>query len=290
MRRRELMPSSERQARIQGVLLLAILLVLGRSATCLSQSLAGTPKREERVDRESSATENRESLANYKGKNGILSLKTVVLGGDFRVTTVIPFKGNLAEYHHLEITRPVSLVGAALTPQISSQQLDRLKSQLEERKLFETVKAVETYNPPPATRSKTQLRMTSKSNGREEQDVLDAPMGSFADIETRDKQRLGQEHEEQASDLTLVAVIEVLDYAKGSRLKQLLPLDLGKSILTVRLRYYDKNSGKEIGRQIVSGRASGSSLLGPLSPRDALSGVADGFVDQVSRRVAASVK
>jgi hypothetical protein len=110
-------------------------------------------------------------------------------------------------------------------------------------------------------------------------------------MEARDKQRLGQEHQEApASDLTLVAVIEVLDYAKGSRLKQLLPLDLGKSILTVRLRYYDKDSGKEIGRQIVSGRASGSSLLGPLSPRDALSGVADGFVDQVTRRVAASVK
>jgi hypothetical protein len=87
-----------------------------------------------------------------------------------------------------------------------------------------------------------------------------------------------------------VAVLEVLDYAKGNRLKQILPLDLGKSILTIRLRYYDKDSGEEIGRQIISGKSDGSSLLGPLSPRDALSGVADGFVDQVTRRVAASVR
>jgi hypothetical protein len=49
-------------------------------------------------------------------------------------------------------------------------------------------------------------------------------------------------------------------------------------------------TGQEIGRQIISGQSDGSSLLGPLSPRDALSGVADGLVDQVTRRVAASVK
>ena len=287
------MPGSERNVKIQTVLLLVILLVLGRSATCLSQSLSGPHKQEaEKVAREGSVTgENRERLANYKGKNGTLSIKTVVLGGDFRVTTIIPFKGNLAEYHHLEITRPVSLVGGALTSHVSNQQLERLKSQLEERKLFKSVKAIDAYNAPAATRSKTPLLPTSKSNGVDEPNPLDAPIASLADMEARDKQRLGQEHQEApASDLTLVAVIEVLDYAKGSRLKQLLPLDLGKSILTVRLRYYDKDSGKEIGRQIVSGRASGSSLLGPLSPRDALSGVADGFVDQVTRRVAASVK
>jgi hypothetical protein len=87
-----------------------------------------------------------------------------------------------------------------------------------------------------------------------------------------------------------VVVIEVIDYAKGSRWKQALPLDLGKSILTVRLRYYQKSTGEEVGRQIISGQSDGSSLLGPLSPRDGLSGVADGFIDQVTRRVAASEK
>jgi hypothetical protein len=110
-------------------------------------------------------------------------------------------------------------------------------------------------------------------------------------MEARDRQRALKERAlELPSTRTLVTVIEVLDYEKGSRLKQALPLDLGKSILTVRLRYYDRATGQEIGRQIVSGRSDGSSLLGPLSPRDALSGVADGFVNQVTRRVAASAK
>jgi hypothetical protein len=90
------------------------------------------------------------------------------------------------------------------------------------------------------------------------------------------------------SNKTLVVVIEVLDYEKGSRWKQALPLDLGKSILTVRLRYYDKDTGEETGRQIISGQQDGSSLLGPLSPRDGLSAVADGFLDQVTRRVASA--
>jgi hypothetical protein len=121
---------------------------------------------------------------------------------------------------------------------------------------------------------------------------LGAPIGSFDDLVARDKRRaLGEDAGQRPlAEKTLVVVIEVIDYAKGSRLKQALPLDLGKSILTVRLRYYEKSTGEEIGRQIVSGQSDGSSLLGPLSPRDGLSGVADGFIDQVTRRVAASEK
>ncbi|HWN99828.1 MAG TPA: hypothetical protein VNS63_11210, partial [Blastocatellia bacterium] len=236
-------------------------------------------------------TENREKLEHYKGKNGVLSMKTVVLGGDFRVTTVIPFKGNIADYHRLEIARPISLVGGALTSQVSNHQLERLKSQLEEKGIFESVTVIDTYSAAAETRLEKRIQTTSNNTGVEELDSLDSPIGSFTDMEARDSRRLRQDHEtERPLDLTLVTVIEVLDYAKGNRLKQALPLDLGKSILTVRLRYYDKDSGKEIGRQIVSGKQGGSSLLGPLSPRDALSGVADGFVDQVTRRVAASVR
>jgi len=92
----------------------------------------------------------------------------------------------------------------------------------------------------------------------------------------------------QTRGKTLVAVIEVIDYEKGSRWKQALPLDLGKSILTVRLRYYDKDNGQEIGRQIISGQQDGSGLIGPLSPRTGLAAVTEGFVDQVTRRIAAS--
>jgi len=260
----------------------------------LAQSLAEQPSKEiiERTTRGIGiSAENREKLSNYQGKNGILSVKTVVMGGDFRVTTIVPFKANLADYHHLELARPISLVGGVLTSQASDHQLATLKSQFEERQIFKSVTVIDSYRPaltarPPTPQSKA--GETSLSTGAVN-DSLDSPIGSFADMDARDRQRLSHDQNGE-QDLTLVTVIEVLDYAKGSRLKQALPLDLGKSILTVRLRYYDKDSGEEIGRQIVSGKSGGSSLLGPLSPRDALSGVADGFVDQVTRRVAASVK
>jgi hypothetical protein len=239
--------------------------------------------------------ENRESLKHYKGENGILSAKTVILGGEFRVTTVIPFKGNFAEYHHLEIAKPVSLVGKALTPDEVSREVAKFKSQFESRRLFETVVAIDSYDAAAASQHQQQSSANApseKSGDVDRGEALDAPIGSFDDLIARDKRRaLGEDAGQQpAGDKTLVVVIEVIDYAKGSRLKQALPLDLGKSILTVRMRYYQKSTGEEVGRQIISGQSDGSSLLGPLSPRDGLSGVADGFIDQVTRRVAASEK
>lgn len=239
--------------------------------------------------------ENRESLNRYKGENGILSTKTLIFGGEFRVTTVIPFKGNFAEYHHLEIAKPASLVGKALTPDVESRQVAKFKSQFESRRLFETVAVIDAYDPATASQRQQQLSASAPSEKSDDVDrgeSLDAPIGSFDDLIARDKRRALAEDAGQrpAADKTLVVVIEVLDYAKGSRWKQALPLDLGKSILTVRLRYYDKRMGEEVGRQIISGQSDGSSLLGPFSPRDGLSGVADGFIDQVTRRVAASEK
>jgi len=287
------MPSNQKSGKFQKVSPLSILFILTLSATCLAQSLSGGLKQEagEHIAQAGTKAEQREKLANYKGKNGILSMKTIVLGGEFRVTTIIPFKGNLAEYHHLELVRPVSLVGGALTSQVSNQQLAKLKSQFEARKLFESVTVIDAYSTAVASQPQKQSHKNSYNLDGAEGDSLDSPIGSFSDMQTRDRQRaLKDQKEEPPSERTLVTVIEVLDYAKGNRIKQLLPLDLGKSILTVRLRYYDKASGQEIGRQIISGQSDGSSLLGPLSRRDALSGVADGFVDQVTRRVAASEK
>lgn len=239
--------------------------------------------------------ESRESLKHYKGENGILSAKILILGGEFRVATVIPFKGNFAEYHHLEIARPVSLVGKALTPDAASRQVDKFKSQFESRRLFETVAVINAYDPATASQRQqpsSASAPSAKSDDVDRDESLDAQIGSFDDLIARDKHRALRENagRQPAADKTLVVVIEVLDYAKGSRWKQALPLDLGKSILTVRLRYYDKRTGEEVGRQVISGQSDGSSLLGPLSPRDGLSGVADGFIDQVTRRVAASEK
>jgi len=272
------------------VLLLAVFL----SGDCLAQSVQDSTK-QERAEKNLDAAKTmiaRRNLASYKGQNGIVSMKTLVLGGEFRVTTVVPFKGNVADYTHLEIAKPISLVGKALTAEAGDRQVARIKSQFESKKIFDSVTVIDSYNPPPGDSPQKKALQTDSDDKRHGADYsLEAPIGSAEDMEAWEKLRTRNQQEfEQLSTRTLVTVIEVLDYAKGSRWKQALPLDLGKSILTVRLRYYDKMTGQEIGRQIISGQSDGSSLLGPLSPRDALSGVADGLVDQVTRRVAASVR
>jgi hypothetical protein len=286
--------SNEKAGKTQGVLLPAILFVLSLSTHSAAQSLK-SPATQEIVESAGEVLRStgvaRRNLENYKGQNGILSMKTLVLGGEFRVTTVVPFSGNVADYTQLEITKPISLVGRALSLEASERQVAKIKSQFESKKIFDSVTVIDSYSPALYDRQQKQLQITTDDVHRGEDDPLAAPIGNVEEMEARDRQRkLKEQDREQVSPRTLVTVIEVLDYAKGSRLKQALPLDLGKSILTVRLRYYDKTTGQEIGRQIISGQSDGSSLLGPLSPRDALSGVADGLVDQVTRRVAASVK
>jgi len=281
--------------RIKQVLFLLIAIAFSARAASARQSPSDQLKQGALGSVAVARGENRESLKRYKGENGILSAKTVIFGGEFRVTTVIPFKGNFAEYHHLEIAKPISLVGKGLTSDEASRQVAKFKSQFESRRLFEMVAVIDAYDP--ATASQLQQQSSANAPSEKSDDVdrgeaLDAPIGSFDALVARDKHRtFGEDAGQQpAADKTLVVVIEVIDYAKGSRWKQALPLDLGKSILTVRMRYYQKSTGEEVGRQIISGQSDGSSLLGPLSPRDGLSGVADGFIDQVTRRVAASEK
>ena len=288
------MSSNQSSRKILSISLLSFLSMLILSARCVGQSIQDAETRNAAqgiVYSGGTRVTNRNNLKNYKGENGVLSVKTLVLGGEFRVTTVIPFKGNIADYNRLEITRPISLVGRALTEDASNRQATKIRSQFESKKIFDSVTVIDSYNPALDGHEQKQLPIAFYEPHPLQDDALEAPIGDVKDMEARDKQRtLDQQESEEPSTRTLVTVIEVLDYSKGSRLKQALPLDLGKSILTVRLRYYDKSTGQEIGRQIISGQSDGSSLLGPLSPRDALSGVADGFVDQVTRRVAASEK
>ncbi len=287
------MLSSEKAGNIVSLALLVFLLVLALSGDCLAQSVQHPAKQEiaQKTPNASATMITRRNLENYKGQNGIVSMKTLVLGGEFRVTTVVPFKGNVADYTQLEIAKPISLVGKALSAEVANRQVAKFKSQFESKKIFDSVAVIDSYNPPLYDRRQKALQTDSDGKHHAADDSLEAPIGNADDMEALDRRRTRNQQElEQLSTRTLVTVIEVLDYAKGSRWKQALPLDLGKSILTVRLRYYDKMTGQEIGRQIISGQSDGSSLLGPLSPRDALSGVADGLVDQVTRRVAASVR
>ena len=142
------MLTSLKPINVQRGLPLALLLIAGLPATSVAQSLSGQPDRQvvDQPSRVVNITENRQKLENYKGKNGVISVKTVVMGGDFRVTTIIPFKGNIADYHRLEIARPICLVGGALTSQVSIQQLEKLKSQLEEKKIFESISVIDRYS------------------------------------------------------------------------------------------------------------------------------------------------
>jgi hypothetical protein len=231
---------------------------------------------------EHAQSEGRGAVERYKGETGLISAKTLILGGEFRVTTVIPFKGTLADYRKLEIVTPVSLVGTALSQEAAEKEAEKFKEQFVAKRLFEVVSVVPSFDPraqPP--------RAYRDVNDENSTDSLEAPIGTIADMERRDRAReMRGVHQTRAK--TLVAVIEVIDYEKGSRWKQALPLDLGKSILTVRLRYYDKDNGQEIGRQIISGQQDGSGLIGPLSPRSSLAAVTEGFVDQVTRRIAAA--
>ena len=285
--------SNESTVKLLMLSVMCTMSALSLSSHCNAQSLQDPPAQEavENVAHTTAVSIARRNLENYKGQNGILSMKTLVLGGEFRVTTVIPFKGSVADYNQLEITRPVSLVGGALNVEVSNHQVAKIKSQFESRKIFEDVTVIDSYNPELyGINQKGSHREDANTNSSGD-DALEASIRSAEDMEARDSRRAREQQGfERRSTRTLVTVIEVLDYSKGSRLKQALPLDIGKSILTVRLRYYDKTTGQEIGRQIISGQSDGSSLLGPLSPRDALSGVADGLVDQVTRRVAASVR
>src|SRR5262249_10109792 len=126
----------------------------------------------------------RSNLENYKGQNGILSVKTLVLGGEFRVTTIVPFKGNVADYTRLEIARPVSLVGKALSADVASKQLAKIKSQFESRRIFESVTVIESYDARVYAQRQEQSGKQSDSGASEKHadDSLEAPMGTLQDM------------------------------------------------------------------------------------------------------------
>ena len=111
------------------------------------------------------------------------------------------------------------------------------------------------------------------------------------DMQAFDEQRrlaaLHEEHHgERAGVLAIVG--EVIDYAKGNRLLQFLPVDLWNSLLTVRFSYYDMETGEELGRQVVSSDNSSKVVPGAFSPRNALTGIREGLVDQITRRKVAA--
>ena len=112
-------------------------------------------------------------------------------------------------------------------------------------------------------------------------------MRPAADMAAMDRERDEAAARQRPTD-TLVVTDQVIDYAKGNKFLQLLLLNLGNGLVTLRLSYYDKATGEELGRSVVSSDNSSKVVPSLLSPRTPLSGVAEGLVDQVTRRKVAA--
>jgi hypothetical protein len=113
-------------------------------------------------------------------------------------------------------------------------------------------------------------------------DSLDAPMRGPQDLIAMDRQRASTERQ-RATD-TLVVTSQVIDYSKGNNVLQLLFVNWGNALITLRLSYLDGATGEELGRSVISSDNSSKVVPSVLSTRTALSGVAEGLVDQVTRR------
>src|SRR6266404_8595887 len=158
--------------------LLCFVAMLALSPRCHAQSLQDPPAQEavEKLGQAAAVRIARRKLENYKGQNGIVSMKTLVLGGEFRVTTVVPFKGNVADYTQLEIAKPISLVGKALSAEVANRQVAKFKSQFESKKIFDSVAVIDSYNPPLYDRRQKALQTDSDGKHHAADDSLEAPI------------------------------------------------------------------------------------------------------------------
>jgi hypothetical protein len=218
----------------------------------------------------------------YSPKNGVLNLKAIVLGGGFRVTSAIPMHGNFSRYTHLEIARPESLVGSAAAPDVLNRLLGELRGEFEKGGRFANIRTVESFDSKAAAASP----QGASAEDFREADALDAPMRTWNDLLQFDRQREDalEANESTVSSGTLVVTSQIIDYAKGNKILQLLPFDIGNGILTVRFSYFDKDTGEELGRSVISSDNSSKVVPSLISPRTSLTGIAEGLVDQVTRR------
>jgi hypothetical protein len=225
----------------------------------------------------------------YSPKNGILNYKAIILGGAFRVSTAIPLHGDFSKFNRVEIVRLQSRIGSDTPPELLKQLTDSLRAEFERGGRFTEVKVVNSFHKPERVAPTREERVGA--HDFREADPLEAPMRDGGDMQAFDEQRrlaalLEGHRGESAGVLTIVG--EVIDYAKGNKLLQLLPIDLWNSLLTVRFSYYDMETGEELGRQIVSSDNSSKVVPRAFSPRNALTGIREGLVDQITRRKVAA--
>lgn len=209
----------------------------------------------------------------YHPRNGTFSLEEFVLGGGFRVTPAVPLHGDFSEYGRLEIVRPVSAIGRDAPAPLLKRIGEQLVREFRKVGRFTDVTEVEGYVP--------QLNENTAADADlDRADPLDAPMRTASDLVAHDQRRAAA----RARRETLVIATEVIDYAPGNKFTQLMMLDLGNSILTLRLSLFDKATGIELGRSVVSSDNSSKVVPSLLSPRSPLTGVAEGLADEVTGR------
>jgi hypothetical protein len=215
----------------------------------------------------------------YSPKNGILNWKAVLLGGAFRVTTAIPLHGDFSRYARLEVVHAESVIG----PDVPEALLEKLTLGLAEEfrkgERFSNIAIIDSFSPQPFHPPPPNGTVVESFR---DADPIDAPMRTWDDLVSFDRQRHAAVA--RASNETLVIRCQVIDYAKGNKLLQLLFLDLGDAILTLRISYFDKSSGEEVGRSVVSSNNASKGIPSAFSPRSELTGAIEGLVDQVTRR------
>jgi hypothetical protein len=219
----------------------------------------------------------------YSPKNGVLNFKALFFGAGFRVTAAIPMQGDFSKFGRVEIVRPESLMGQGLSAEFMAKLGQGLVGEFQKGGRFGDVALVDSYSPSSAAALPS---VPAPAEDFRQADPLDAPMRGLADLLVFDQQRREAAAGESASSRpgTLVVRCQVIDYAKGSRFLQMLMLDLGNALLTLRFSYYDKDTGEELGRTIVSSDNSSKVIPSAFAPRSAMTGVFEGLVDQVTRR------
>jgi hypothetical protein len=216
----------------------------------------------------------------YTPKNGILNWQMIILGGGFRVTVATPLHGDFSKYDRLEIVRTESLIGPDVPAEFLNQVTAQLASEFRRGGRFTDIAIVDSFDGHKADAGEQSAPAPDTFRGA---DSLDAPMRTEADLVAFDNQRQAASATASAST-TLVVRSEVIDYTKGNKFLQLLFLDLGNGVLTMRFTYVDKVTGEALGGNVISSDNSSKVVPSLLSPRSALSGVAEGLADQVTRR------
>ncbi|HET6267224.1 MAG TPA: hypothetical protein VFG11_05860 [Acidobacteriota bacterium] len=228
----------------------------------------------------SGATSENSTEKTYRPKSQIFSIKSEILGGEFRISNVIPLHGDFSDYRKIEVTGLKSLIGDAIPEKVLAKYNQDVFKEFQLLSKTREITTIADFVPPapkipdPVDQPQTQIS--------EDADSLDGPLLTYDDLRRFDELRA--QKEAKGAYRTLVIVGEVLDYLKGNHVLQFLPFNIGSTIFTIRFRYYDKETGEELGRQIITGEVSADTYAGFMGMHSALAGVVEALADQVTRR------